>query len=102
MPSLSTDPQLRGLCRPSSDLPAQEGEDIQQGRRSHYIQQVHAVQAPLYFRNVSFASDEPLCLMTLLSLDPTDIITAGPCRQERMAKVWKLVAEKCGGHLRPG
>lgn len=44
-------------------------------------------------------SDEPVCIATLLSLNPKAMTTAGPCRQQRMAKVWKLLAEKCGNYF---
>jgi len=53
-------------------------------------------QAALYFRVVSFASDEPLCIATLLSLDQT-AVHAHTCRQMRVQNIWEQLAAKCGG-----
>jgi hypothetical protein len=46
------------------------------------------------------ASDEPLCIATLLNLDPACIPKIKKrCRQERMAEIWKLVAHQSGGRF---
>jgi hypothetical protein len=50
----------------------------------------------LQFRSVSVASDEPLCIGTLMSLDLPAILAVEP-REDRMQKVWELLAAKKGG-----
>jgi len=62
----------------------------------YHLAQLLNVQAAMYFRAVSVASDEPLCLATLMALDPA-AVTSVACRQERMAIVWNLIAKQCGG-----
>ncbi|KAK0701904.1 hypothetical protein B0T26DRAFT_682002 [Lasiosphaeria miniovina] len=86
--------QLPPSTDPTSDEDAQESQ-WQKNRR--YLDQVETIQTSLYFRSVSVASDEPLSIATLLSLDPRVMTEVKSCRQERMATVWRLLAEKCGG-----
>jgi hypothetical protein len=50
----------------------------------------------LQFRSVSVASDEPLCIGALMSLDLKAILEVVP-KEQRMQKVWGLLAEKRGG-----
>lgn len=50
----------------------------------------------LQFRAVSVASDEPLCIGTLMSLDLASIL-AVEHKEDRMRKVWELLAKKMGG-----
>ena len=50
----------------------------------------------LQFRSVSVASDEPLCIGTLMSLDLPAILGVEP-KEDRMQKVWELLAAKNGG-----
>ena len=50
----------------------------------------------LQFRSVSVASDEPLCIGTLMSLDLPEILGVEP-KEARMQKVWELLAIKKGG-----
>lgn len=50
----------------------------------------------LQFRSVSVASDEPLCIGTLMSLDLPAILAVEP-KEDRMQKVWELLAAKNGG-----
>ncbi|KIH91208.1 hypothetical protein SPBR_01294 [Sporothrix brasiliensis 5110] len=56
------------------------------------------LQRALHFRTVSNPADEPLCIATLLSLDQTYVMAASHV-QDRMARVWALVAEKLGGSV---
>ena len=51
----------------------------------------------LSYRNTTVASDEPLCIATLMDLDMDRILPLGG--EERMAKVWDLIAEKNEGGL---
>jgi hypothetical protein len=48
------------------------------------------------FRSVSVATDEPLCIGTLMSLDLHKILQVEP-KENRMQKVWELVSMKKGG-----
>ncbi|TVY20878.1 hypothetical protein LARI1_G001539 [Lachnellula arida] len=50
----------------------------------------------LNFRSVSVATDEPLCIGTLMSLDLHEILQIDP-KEKRMQKVWELIAAKKGG-----
>ena len=50
----------------------------------------------LQFRSVSVASDEPLCIGTLMSLDLAAILAVKP-KEDRMQKVWDLLSVKKGG-----
>ena len=50
----------------------------------------------LKFRSVSVASDEPLCIGTLLSLDLNEIL-AVKVKDDRMQKIWELLSGKLGG-----
>ena len=50
----------------------------------------------LNFRSVSVATDEPLCIGTLMSLDLHEILQVEP-KENRMQKVWELIAVKKGG-----
>lgn len=50
----------------------------------------------LQFRSVSVASDEALCIGTLMSLDLPAILAVEP-KEDRMQKVWELLAAKKGG-----
>jgi len=60
------------------------------------FERLQRLRCALHFRNVTVPSDEPLCIATLLSLDP-EVVSKTTCRQERMGRVWKLVAQACGG-----
>ena len=51
----------------------------------------------LSYRNTTVASDEPLCIATLMDLNIDRILPL--CGQERMATVWDLIAEKNEGGL---
>ncbi|KLU85489.1 hypothetical protein MAPG_04512 [Magnaporthiopsis poae ATCC 64411] len=93
--------KLTIFCSPSPGPSLSEDEDSIQRDRKRYLQQVANAQSLLYFRNVSKMSDEPLCITTLLSLNPNAMTMAGSCRQQRMAKVWKLLAERCGNYFTP-
>jgi hypothetical protein len=50
----------------------------------------------LNFRNVSVATDEALCIGTLMSLDLHEILQVMP-KENRMQKVWELIALKKSG-----
>ena len=50
----------------------------------------------LGYRSASVLTDEPLCISTLLSLDLEAILAVAP-KEDRMRKVWDLVALKHGG-----
>ena len=50
----------------------------------------------LQFRSVSMATDEPLCIGTLMDLDLPTILRVDP-KEDRMQKVWELIAIKRGG-----
>jgi hypothetical protein len=50
----------------------------------------------LQFRSVSVATDEALCIGTLMSLDLAAILAVRP-KEDRMQKVWELLALKYGG-----
>ncbi|KAL6788129.1 hypothetical protein J3E68DRAFT_444819 [Trichoderma sp. SZMC 28012] len=54
------------------------------------------LQRALQFRTVSVASDEPLCISTLMNLD-TKYIAAAPDAETRMARVWELIYKSQGG-----
>ena len=51
----------------------------------------------LSYRNTTVASDEPLCIATLMDLNIDKILLL--CGEERMAMVWNLIAEKNEGGL---
>jgi hypothetical protein len=51
----------------------------------------HALQ----HRSVSVATDEPLCIATLMSISLDAVLAAK--EENRMAEVWKLLSEKYGG-----
>ncbi|KAK3374325.1 hypothetical protein B0T24DRAFT_704698 [Lasiosphaeria ovina] len=89
------------LCSPSSTNPTPNAQGSRGQKTRRYLDQVHTIQTSLYFRSVSVASDEPLCIATLLSLDPKVMTEVKTCRQERMAAVWRLLAEECGGFFLP-
>ena len=89
--------QLQGLCLPTFAPPPPGAPGLPTQGQRHLLDQIQIVQKLLYFRNVSVASDEPLCIATLLSIDPRIMTTAKRCRQERMAKLWGLVTKKSGG-----
>lgn len=55
-----------------------------------------SLQRALHFRTVSDPADEPLCIATLLSLDQTYVVAASTL-QDRMVRVWELVAKKLSG-----
>lgn len=57
---------------------------------------VSILQRALHFRTVSVASDEPLCISTLMNLDTTYIASATTA-EERMARVWEKLAQSQGG-----
>ena len=50
----------------------------------------------LQFRSVSVATDEALCIGTLMSLDLAAVLAVRP-KEDRMQKVWELLALKYGG-----
>jgi len=50
----------------------------------------------LKYRSVSVATDEPLCIGTLMSLDLDAILSVQP-KEDRMQKIWELVAALHGG-----
>lgn len=50
----------------------------------------------LNFRSVSFFTDEPLCIGTLMSLDLHRILEVKPI-ESRMQEIWSLIAAKKGG-----
>ncbi|TVY64226.1 hypothetical protein LSUE1_G007607, partial [Lachnellula suecica] len=50
----------------------------------------------LMFRSVSVSTDEPLCIGTLMSLDLHEILQVEP-KEQRMQRVWELIALKKGG-----
>ncbi|KAG5973860.1 hypothetical protein E4U55_000231 [Claviceps digitariae] len=54
------------------------------------------LQRALHFRTVSVASDEPLCISTLMNLD-TMYIASATTAEERMARVWEKLAQDQGG-----
>ncbi|CAK7212754.1 hypothetical protein SCUCBS95973_001570 [Sporothrix curviconia] len=55
-----------------------------------------SLQRTLHFRTVSNPADEPLCIATLLGLDQAKVVAVSDA-QERMARVWEMVASKLGG-----
>ncbi|KAJ9155246.1 HET domain protein [Pleurostoma richardsiae] len=55
-----------------------------------------SLQRSLHFRTVSVASDEPLCIATLMSLDLL-YITSVEGAEERMVRVWELIARANDG-----
>ncbi|KAL1894027.1 hypothetical protein Sste5346_006169 [Sporothrix stenoceras] len=55
-----------------------------------------SLQRALHFRTVSDPADEPLCIATLLSLDQKYVVGASTL-QDRMVRVWELIAKKLGG-----
>jgi hypothetical protein len=57
---------------------------------------LHRLDNALQCRSVSVAEDEPLCIGTLLSLDFHAILHVKP-KENRMQKVWELIAAKKGG-----
>lgn len=65
---------------------------------THY--RIGVLQSAVYFRSVSFGDDEPLCIANLLSLD-SEYIMQEDGRDERMARMWELLAAKAGG-IQPG
>lgn len=54
------------------------------------------LQCAIYFRGVSVPSDEPLCIATLLALEISNVYEV-KCAQQRMARIWELVAKAAGG-----
>ncbi|KAG6000819.1 hypothetical protein E4U21_004962 [Claviceps maximensis] len=54
------------------------------------------LQRALHFRTVSVASDEPLCISTLMNLD-TRYIASAVTAEERMTRVWEKLAQNEGG-----
>ena len=69
-------------------------------RHEHPVEGDHpnliVLDQALQFRSVSVASDEPLCIGTLMSLDLPAILAAEP-KEGRMQMVWRLLADKMGG-----
>ncbi|CAK7206491.1 hypothetical protein SEUCBS139899_009287 [Sporothrix eucalyptigena] len=55
-----------------------------------------SLQRTLHFRTVSNPADEPLCIATLLGLDQAEVVAVSDA-QERMIRVWDMVAAKLGG-----
>lgn len=55
-----------------------------------------SLQRALHFRTVSNPADEPLCIATLLSLNQQHVLAASTV-QDRMVRIWELVAKKLGG-----
>ncbi|PNY23089.1 Uncharacterized protein TCAP_06963 [Tolypocladium capitatum] len=55
-----------------------------------------SLQRALHYRTVSVASDEPLCIATLMALD-TGYIAAAPDAQGRMVRVWELLSRANNG-----
>jgi hypothetical protein len=58
--------------------------------------ELSTLDGALMFRSVSVATDEPLCIGTLMSLDLHEILQVEP-KENRMQKVWELIALKKGG-----
>jgi hypothetical protein len=58
---------------------------------------LHLLNSALQHRSVSVASDEPVCIGTLMSLDVKQIVSDEVPEGERMTVVWKLLAEQKGG-----
>ncbi|KAG5928511.1 hypothetical protein E4U42_000494 [Claviceps africana] len=54
------------------------------------------LQRALHFRTVSVASDEPLCISTLMNLD-TGYIASALTLEKRMVRVWEKLAQSHGG-----
>ncbi|POR38277.1 Uncharacterized protein TPAR_01537 [Tolypocladium paradoxum] len=54
------------------------------------------LQRALHYRTVSVASDEPLCIATLMALD-TGYIAAAPDAENRMVRAWELLSRANGG-----
>ncbi|KND93687.1 hypothetical protein TOPH_01923 [Tolypocladium ophioglossoides CBS 100239] len=54
------------------------------------------LQRALHYRTVSVASDEPLCIATLMALD-TGYIAAAPDAEGRMVRAWELLSRAHGG-----
>jgi hypothetical protein len=50
----------------------------------------------LQFRSVSVASDEPLCIGTLMGMD-LNVILQSKTQEDRMRKVWELIAAQNAG-----
>jgi hypothetical protein len=65
------------------------------GRPIH--EAIYLLQRSLYHRSVSVASDEPICVATLLSLDIRNEILEGQSPPRLMARIWELIAAHDGG-----
>ena len=68
-------------------------EKADEAASQHQVQRLTMLQRALHFRTVSVPSDEPLCVSTLLGLD-TSYIAIPPHMDERMSRVWELIARK--------
>ncbi len=51
----------------------------------------------LHHRSTSVASDEALCITTIMDLDVEDLLKVPATAAARMAKVWEMIAAKYGG-----
>ena len=58
---------------------------------------LHALDTTLKYRSTSVASDEALCIGTLLGLPMDDLLEVPTTESARMGKVWDLVAWKYDG-----
>lgn len=66
---------------------------------NHRHEVLVSLQRALNFRSVSVADDEPLCIATLLKLDPAELlqVVGRDAAQKRMAMLWKTLAKKMNG-----
>ncbi|KAL9485392.1 hypothetical protein ACSS6W_004181 [Trichoderma asperelloides] len=67
-----------------------QGFSLQDGGLEPTTPQLLTLQRALQFRTVSVASDEPLCISTLMSLD-TKYIAATSDAESRMIRTWELL-----------
>lgn len=63
---------------------------------SENLTSLQTLDESLKWRGVSVATDEPLCIATLMSLKISDILATKP-KDARMQKVWELIQARDGG-----
>ncbi|KAK1249631.1 hypothetical protein MKX08_009634 [Trichoderma sp. CBMAI-0020] len=73
-----------------------QGFRSENGEAESVRPQLLTLQRALQFRTVSVASDEPLCISTLMSLD-TKYIAAASDTESRMTRAWELLSKLHGG-----
>ncbi|TLD23969.1 hypothetical protein PspLS_06410 [Pyricularia sp. CBS 133598] len=84
--------RLSGLCRSSVSLAFLGRTDLGKS-------QLERLHNALEFRAVTVASDEPLCIATLLGLEMERIVKHVQRLDQRMARVWEVYAERHEGKV---